>query len=175
MTAELKNRPRSRVLAIDESTITLQTRPRKIVARKGSKPVMPINDNRKGVSVIGGITGTGRLIVTTFSGRLTKHVVKGFLKRVKQRLGRGRVDVILDNHFAHAAGEVKAFAWRKGLHLHYQPPYSPEVNAAEEIWRQLREFLRARVFLTISELHAAIEEFFARHPRLDIDIFNYLD
>ena len=65
MTAELKNRPRSRVLALDECTIALQAHPRKIVARKGSKPVMPIDDNRKGISVIAGITGTGRLLVTT--------------------------------------------------------------------------------------------------------------
>ena len=61
-----------------------------------------------------------------------------------------------------------------GIQMHFQPPHSPFLNAAEEIWRQLREFLRGRLFFNLQRLKEAIIEFFIFNPKLNINVARYL-
>ena len=63
--------------------------------------------------------------------------------------------VVLDNAGIHK-GEVmqeRRRQWQqKGLHLYYLPPYSPELNRIEILWKQAKYFWRKFVRLTGDDL-----------------------
>ncbi len=67
--------------------------------------------------------------------------------------------VVLDNGSIHRSTETRAALpalWARGVFLYFLPPYSPELNPAEQVFRVLRPKLANRIFATIAELEAAI-------------------
>jgi|GEM_PF-2735009 len=52
----------------------------------------------------------------------------------------------------------------------YMPKYSPELNPVEVLFSKLSEHLANRLFLSVEELRAAVEDFFrARGYRFEVD------
>ena len=76
-----------------------------------------------------------------------------FLQHLRQELGEGPIGVVLDNSGSHRSGEV---SWPEDLHPLYLPPYSPELNPAEQVFRHLRKKLSNAVFTTLDELQNAL-------------------
>ena len=76
-----------------------------------------------------------------------------FLDAFAQQLGEQRVGLVLDGSGAHRA---QALVWPDGIVPLRLPPYSPELNPAELIFRQLRAQLSNRIFADLAELEAAI-------------------
>ena len=56
--------------------------------------------------------------------------------------GKFNVHVIWDNARYHRNTEVKKFAKELGIKLHYLPPYSPNLNPVERIWKLMHENVR---------------------------------
>ena len=76
-----------------------------------------------------------------------------FLQHLRQELGEGPIGVVLDNSGSHRSGEV---SWPEDLHPLYLPPYSPELNPLEQVFRHLRKKLSNAVFTTLDELQNAL-------------------
>jgi len=53
-----------------------------------------------------------------------------------------RVHLIWDNAGYHRNDEVKDFAKVLGIKWHYIPPYSPNLNPVERIWKMMHESVR---------------------------------
>jgi transposase len=53
-----------------------------------------------------------------------------------QVLNNKHAEVIMDNAGCHHAGKLHKF---DNITLMYLPPYSPELNQQEQVWRQMRE------------------------------------
>ena len=68
--------------------------------------------------------------------------------------------VVLDNYSVHRSKEVQATLpdlERVGVGFYYLPPYSPELNRIEELWRHVKhEELPVRSYRTLDELRAAV-------------------
>lgn len=68
--------------------------------------------------------------------------------------------VVLDNAKAHTAEavQVRRPSWeQRGLTLFYLPPYSPQLNLAEVLWRKLKyEWLRPHDYLCFENLRYAV-------------------
>ena len=77
-----------------------------------------------------------------------------FLAEVGKELAGARVGLVLDGSGSHRAG----IAWPPNLAPVPLPPYSPELNPAEQTLRALRAKLANRVFEGLAELEAAITE-----------------
>jgi putative transposase len=77
--------------------------------------------------------------------------------------------VVLDNAAFHTSKVVRAA--RKGLadagiYLYFLPPYSPELNRIEPVFRQVKhQGIPARSYTTRSGLRAAVEQGFAHYRR----------
>jgi len=92
---------------------------------------------------------------------------------LRQELGEGAIGVVLDNSGSHRSGEV---SWPQDMHPLYLPPYSPELNPAEQIFRHLRKTLSNVVFTTLDELqNALIDELqqFWEHPTVLLNLTGY--
>lgn len=76
-----------------------------------------------------------------------------FLQEFRKVVGVGRVGIVVDNSASHHSGEV---AWPEGLEPIFLPPYSPELDPGEQIFRELRRRLSNEVFEDVEGLEAAL-------------------
>jgi hypothetical protein len=79
--------------------------------------------------------------------------LQAFLDAFAQHIGEHRVGLVLDGAGAHTA---QTLAWPERIVPLRLPPYSPELNPVELIFRQLRAALANRIFADLAELEAAI-------------------
>ena len=48
--------------------------------------------------------------------------------------------IIIDNFSSHKSGLVRQTAKELGIYLVYLPPYSPNLNPIEFIWKSIKEY-----------------------------------
>jgi putative transposase len=82
-------------------------------------------------------------------GRCKAEQVEHYLEGLAQQAQslNTKVVVVLDNAGTHKAKRIKQHLERwqaMGLTLWFQPPYSPQFNLIETIWRKLKSFLLPR-------------------------------
>jgi transposase len=95
-------------------------------------------------------TGTGVfLLLPSMEGQCLEL----FLRHLRHELGKGPIGVVLDSSGSHRSAEVR---WPRGMHPLSLPPYSPELNPAEQVFRHIRKHLSNTVFTTLDELQNAL-------------------
>lgn len=170
----IETTPLTHIGSLDECSIQLVTSPKKVIAMEGTKPEILTEKKWGGITVIGTIVGDGRVIVQIQDHATNEKCFKKYLIYLKKHFTRGRLHITLDNASFHHRLKVKRLAERLSISLHFQPTHSPFVNAAEEIWRQLREYLRGKLIKTKNGLKKDISKFFFQHPTLNIKVVSYL-
>lgn len=71
--------------------------------------------------------------------------------------------LILDNFFSHRAEMTRRKAEELDIRLAYLPPYSPDLNPIEQVWRCLKREISTAFFVTKRKFLVLIEE---AHHRL---------
>lgn len=123
-----------------------------------------------GCDFLGCIYGTVRRFVLTFSGRMrynvlgaidyvTKKVltvtndsyitateVCDMLHKISVEYTGKTVHLILDNARYQKCGAVTELAGRLGIVLNYVPPYSPNLNLIERLWKFVKDELRSKYY-----------------------------
>jgi transposase len=108
------------------------------------------DSHKQRVNVLGCLQKGARLIWETVAHPVTREDVIAFLDRVARRLIEKTV-VVLDNAGIHHGAPMRQrqAEWeRHGLPLPYLPPYCPELNAIEILWKHAKYFWRR--FRTLS-------------------------
>lgn len=126
-------------------------------------PVCRHAPTRKSISYFGAVRiRDGRLVTSKPEGRFDAQTCWTFLRKLRRasrRTGR-RVIVIIDNaKYHHATLHAE---WRRrqepGFVLLFLPPYSPQLNPIERVWKLLRKlWLHNRHFPTLDELIAIVD------------------
>jgi transposase len=123
-----------------------------------------------GCDFLGYIYGKTRRFIKTFSGRkrynvlgalnfLTKRVttianvtyitaseVCEMLRKVAMEYAGKPVHIILDNARYQKCKVVSALADELSITLHYIPPYSPNLNLIERLWKHVKSCLRSKYY-----------------------------
>jgi hypothetical protein len=75
--------------------------------------------------------------------------------------------VVLDNGSIHRSRQTRAALpdlWAQGVHLYYLPPYSPELNAIEPVFRVIKhDELPERRYATVPALLTAVHAAFTTY------------
>jgi len=71
------------------------------------------------------------------------------------KLRRGDI-VVWDNHSVHKRPELRALIEMRGAELVWQPRYSPEFNAVEELWSKVKHLVRRARADTATALSEAL-------------------
>jgi len=163
------------VFYMDETRVFLTTIVGRVIAKRGKKVYMRVNvAHHMGVYVFGAIDIRSKSVEIMLENKFNSSTMMKFVYRLKRRAGKGRVYLILDNAGPHKAKRVVYLSKRKGVHLEYLPPYSPQLNPVEEIWRQLKGYLSNRLFTDINVLKREIIRFFERRQyKFEIQIGHY--
>lgn len=102
--------------------------------------------HRERVNVLGALRHDGELIWSAQQRPTSRDDVIKFFDRIAAQQHEVPRIVLLDNAAIHKgdAMEKKRRAWAKqGFHLYYLPPYSPELNRIEILWKQAKYFWRS--------------------------------
>lgn len=105
----------------------------------GQTPVVKTTGKRASVNMISAVTGKGALRFMVVEGGVNATVFLTFAKRLVADTDRP-VFLVLDNHSIHRSKKLKAFAesTEGRLRLFYLPPYSPELNPDEWVWKNVK-------------------------------------
>ncbi len=89
-----------------------------------------------------------------------------FLDTVREEWPDERIGMVLDGSGSHRSAQV---IWPEGIVPLRLPPYSPELNPAEQFFRHLRKRLANEVFATLDDLRDALTRELRRlwaHPKV---------
>jgi transposase len=118
--------------------------------KKGETPVVEVTGARHGMSLISAITAKGHMrFMIKEKGGVNADVFIEFLKRLVTGAKRP-IFLIVDRGPAHIAKKTKAFveSLNGRLQLFYLPPYSPDRNPDELVWKHLKADTVGRMAIT---------------------------
>src|ERR1700676_1931198 len=118
--------------------------------KKGETPVVETTGARHGISLISAITSKGHMrFMIKESGGVNADVFIEFLKRLLIGAKR-KIFLIVDRGPAHRPKKTKAFVEALGgkLRLFFLPPYSPDRNPDELVWKHLKADTVGRMVVT---------------------------
>lgn len=129
---------------------------------EGERKEVKTTSCRKQLNFIGGISLDGHRFTFHQADWVNADSICDFLWKLrKANPGKYYVHLILDNAKYHHGNQVKEFAKELGIKLHYLPPYSPNLNPVERMWKLMHERVRYNKYhSTFSDFTDATVGFF---------------
>jgi transposase len=130
---------------------------------KGARKAIPTNGKQYRVNIIGGLCLNGHKIVHTKVDKVNADAIAGFLVKLrKANPGKHVLHLILDNAGYNRDKNVQEFANSLGIKLHYLPPYSPNLNPIERLWKIMHEQVTYnKYYEKFADFTEAITKFFS--------------
>jgi transposase len=120
---------------------------------KGATPIVQATGSRHGMSLMSAVSARGHMrFMIIDKGSVNADVLIEFLKRLIKG-ARREIFLIVDRGSAHRAKKVSAFVQTLGgkLRLFFLPPYSPDRNPDELVWKHLKADAVGRMAVTGKE------------------------
>jgi transposase len=134
---------------------------------KGERKEIPTTAYQKRLNFIGGICLVGHRFTYRQVDTVNASTICDFLWELRQaNPGKFKIHMIWDNARYHRNVEVTEFAKELEIKLHYLPPYSPNLNPVERVWKLMHESVRYNQYYgKFSEFADATLGFFKRIGR----------
>lgn len=149
-----------RLLFMDAAHFTLEA----FLCKVWSKQPLYLRSGagRNRFNVIGCVDPISHEIISSHSMvYVNAEQVKDFLEKVRKQCGDIPIAIILDNARYQHCEAVKEKARELGIELIFLPPYSPNLNVIERLWKYVRRHVLAgRYFDTPAKFHEALRCFF---------------
>lgn len=129
---------------------------------KGKQRLIPTYGQHKGVKLIGTLDYATGDIICVEEERYDGQAFLRFLSVVLDVYPTGNIVMVLDNARIHRAKLLQPFleANSHRLELVFLPPYSPEFNLMEGVWKWLKETVVHNVFFgSVQKIVLAVREF----------------
>ncbi|MDS4077317.1 MAG: IS630 family transposase [Candidatus Accumulibacter sp.] len=144
---------------------------------RGRTPVVSSTGRRQSVNMISAISAEGHLQFLLTKERVNGSVFKHFLEQLM--LGATRpILLVVDGHPIHKSKLVRDYvdATQGRLELYFLPPYSPQLNPDEQVWKNVKERVAKQMICNVHEMQPlaraarlqALPEIirgFFRHPK----------
>jgi transposase len=101
----------------------------------------------------------GESVYSTKDSSKKENVVE-FLQEVKEKNEGKRIAIILDNFGSHTSGDAREAAEKLGIVLVFLPPYSPDLNPIEFIWKGIKRELSSMFLMGKEEVKRVVERLF---------------
>lgn len=171
MWPEVKHRARlerRELIFIDESGYYLLPFSARTYAPLGCTPILKVFLTRDHLSAMSGISTTGGLFTMIRENALTGDAAVMFLRHVRRCVDR-KLLVIWDGSPIHRGKTIQNFLQNgaaKHIHLEALPPYAPDLNPDEGVWRYTKCVdLRNLCCLNLHDLHLQVRSAYERLRR----------
>ena len=131
--------------------------------RTGQDKSIETTGSRSRLNLIGALilTDIGGTIINDYETINSESIVR-FFCQIRERYPLShKLHIILDGAGYHRSNLVRDAAFVLNIELHYLPPYSPNLNPIERLWKVMNEHSRNNVnFKNKREFRDAIATFF---------------
>jgi transposase len=143
------------VYLMDESRFGLLSMQRRCLTARGVKPLVPYQHRFKNFYLFGAYAPVSGDHFTLEMPYCNTDCFEAYLEALSlQRPDEFKV-IILDNGAFHKA---RRLIIPSNIALHFLPPYSPELNPAEQIWRFIKDRLANQVFANLEHLGTEVDK-----------------
>ena len=144
---------------------------------KGKQRIIPTYGKHQSVKLIGVLNyETGRVYVQE-EERYTADIFLEFLENVLKQYPTGKIVMILDNARIHHAKLIQPFLdeHKNRLKLVFLPPYSPELNLIEGLWKWLKKSVIHNVFYkSVAKIKKAVQGFIEYINKKPLEVIRML-
>ena len=119
----------------DESGFACDMKPRRQWAKKGSKPISYYLGNHVRCNLLGAVCPSNGELETLLMPYTDAAIFQIFLDHMNKVTNHKRIVLIMDNASWH---KTKSLNWHNIIPV-YLPPYSPDLNPIEELWRVIKD------------------------------------
>lgn len=146
----------------DESGFSLDSNVPYTWSEVGNPTKVPSNRYAKRINVLGFLnTKTKDLFYEMRIGSVNSEITVSLFNQFVEKIDEKPTIVILDNASFHTSKFFKSHIekWeKKGLYLLYLPPYSPELNLIEILWREMKyRWFNLNAFQSFEKLWIHVE------------------
>lgn len=129
--------------------------------KKGEKKTLQTSGKQLRLHIAGALCLGDMKIITQEYETIDADAMVDFLSKLQGQSSASTIHVILDNARANKNNKLTEFLKDSRLKLHYLPPYSPNLNPIERLWKVMRETtVYNRYYASSSSFFAAIRGFF---------------
>ena len=135
------------------------------------------NTGRRRLNIIGAINPvTLQPTTLLIEENCCEEVIMAFLEEIKKQYWSATaICIILDNARYQRAYAVQRKAEELNITLIYLPPYSPNLNLIERLWRYFKKkVMKNRFYQTFEEFEKAVEQFFINFDDYTADLKSLL-
>lgn len=129
---------------------------------KGQQRIIPTYGKHEGVKLVGVLNYETGHVYCIEEEKYDAEVFLKFLNKVLELYPTGKIVMVLDNARIHHAKLLKNFLKEKEgrLQLEFLPPYSPNLNCIEGLWKWLKSEVINNVFFScVKEIRNAVSGF----------------
>ena len=152
------------ILFLDAVHPTMATKVSEGWIRTGTNKPIASTASRTRVNLVGALNLETMAVISASYETVNSESLCSFLGMVREAHKEApTIHVILDRGPYNISNETKAFADKCGITLHHLPPYSPNLNPIERLWKVAAEQVRNNVvFASAKEFREAITNFFEK-------------
>jgi transposase len=128
---------------------------------KGEEKAIKTNSGRKRVNLNGALNIEDMAITVLSEPTINRFSMMRLFLALEEKQPTGEIHIILDNASYNHHYELQLFLTdHPRIHIHYLPPYSPNLNIIERLWRFFHEKLQDNYFEEFTEFEKAVLSFF---------------
>lgn len=137
-------------LVQDEARFGRITQPTRCWAPKDIRPCIPAQIVRQAIYAFAAVAPQSGSLISLILPSANTDMMTLFLKQVSQEFVNFFIIMQVDRASWHCSQQLQV---PENIRLIFQPPYSPEVNPVEHIWKDLREkYFANRLFPSLDDL-----------------------
>ena len=130
--------------------------------KKGECKTLQTTGKQKRLHFIGALSLEDMNVMVREYETIDADAIIHFFHQLESEKKQGLIHIVLDNAPAHKNRKVIDYLKTSRIRLHYLPPYSPNLNPIERLWKVFREMtLYNEYFSTCSEFFEKVRSFFA--------------
>lgn len=137
------------------------------------KPQIVKNTSKIRANTFGFYPINGREVVEFMPDSKSPRVCE-FLHKIRWKNPAGDIIVVLDNARGHIAKATREYAEKLRITLVFLPPYSPDLNPIEHIWRPIKKKLSTTFTKTEHTFKETIRTTYHRHAKKQTFMKNWL-
>lgn len=142
----------------DEAYFGRMSNPVACWAPRGVRPALPLQRQRQYRNVFGAVCPKSGRTFHKITERNNAELTGEFLAALSASRGGARIVIFLDGASWHKA---KALAVPKNMWLEILPPYSPELNPAEQLWKHIRaHYTHNQAWESLADVDTSLAEAF---------------
>lgn len=137
---KMAKRRGAEIFFLDEAGIKFDSKLGRTWGIKGQTPIVKTSGQRQQINAISAVSPSGKFWFGLYESKLNAEFFIEFLKNFMKYRRKPQV-IILDGHPSHKAKSVAKFvqSTQGKLQLIFLPPYAPDLNPDEFVWKHLKE------------------------------------